>query len=568
MKKLNQAGIAHILLILLSAIGFLFFLLISNTFNFRGRLFSNLFLKPASRAQVTQPNIVVIMTDDQDTASISVMTKVKTLLADKGITFTNSFVDNSLCCPSRATFLTGQASHNNGVFTNGAPDGGYGNLEPTLGNSLPVWLQIAGYNTAHIGKMPNGFTSTSAVPPGWNTFKGLTDPETYRYSNYQLNENGVLNIYNNCPDPATNCPDYQTDVLAQKAVAYINSRASNPQPFFLTVTPLAPHVEFPAQPPAFPRPAPRHLGTFVNVPLPTPPSFNEADVSDKPSFIRSDAVMDAAAISYTQTSFQKRRETLLAVDDMVESIVNALQGSGKLNDTVIIFTSDNGFFHGEHRQYQGKLLLYEESIRVPFIISGKGVMQGQTRNQIVNNVDIPATIIELANATPGRTLDGRSLVPLFQNPAAPWRSALLVQGTDDPLPDEIARYKAVRTSRFIYAEHTLLAGGVEKELYDLTVDPYELESKHADPAYASIMSGLQSMLTTLATCVGASCWMTTPEPTPSPKPGDINGDGSVNIVDFSIMLSKWNTSDPGADLNKDGAVNVVDFSILLSNWGT
>src|SRR5262245_3724595 len=247
-------------------------------------------------ASAVRPNVVVLMTDDQTVESMRVMPNVKTLLADQGVTFDNSFVSYSLCCPSRATYLTGQYAHNHGVWGNAAPNGGYYKLDST--NTLPVWLSRAGYQTMHIGKYLNGYGTRNAreVPPGWGLWYGSVDPTTYRYDTFTLNENGTTVNY------GTGVANYQTDVYARKAVSLIAGRAADPRPFFLSVAFLAPHAGGPRDPddPAgqgTPSPAPRHRNLFRTQPLPTPPSFNEADVSDKPAAIRNRALLTTARIT-------------------------------------------------------------------------------------------------------------------------------------------------------------------------------------------------------------------------------------------------------------------------------
>lgn len=477
-------------------------------------------------ANQSRPNIVVIMTDDQDDMdSMAVMPKTRNLIGSQGLTFTNSFVDFPLCCSSRVSFLTGQAAHNTGVLANAPPDGGYLKFQPTEGNALPVWLQQAGYVTAHMGKYPNGygagdtpFNLSTHIPPGWTLWNGMPDSVGgYSYYNYSINENGVLHPYGNTP------ADYKTDVQAQKAADFIANQQNSPQPFFLWLAPLAPHqnsLESDAKGGAtankLPIPAPRHLGLFDSTPLPQSPNFNEVDVSDKPRFVQLFPLMDASSIASTTESFRRHRESLLAVDDMVERVVNALQSAGELDNTIIVFTSDNGFFEGQHRIPGGKLLVYEESIRVPLLIRGPGIQKGQTRSQLVNNLDLVATIEELAGAAPGRIPDGNSLTPLFQNPSAPWRSSLLAQGMDKIFGNGYlyGRFQAIRTNNYIYVEHNGTDFGLEKELYDLMTDPYELNSKHNDPAYTPIMNDLRGRLNILRTCAGESCWMTSIGPTP------------------------------------------------------
>ena len=459
--------------------------------------------------QLSRPNIIVIMTDDQDDmGTLDVMTNVKSRLLKQGVRFINSFAENPICCPSRATFLTGQTSHNNGVWGNipGHPKaGGVGALAD--GSTLSVWLQQAGYYTGLIGKYLNGYgtaTPTTYIPPGWNTWQGLVDPFTYRYYNYIVNENGTLHTYGNT------AADYQTDVLSGKAVDFINARANSSQPFFLWLTPLAPHVGRPGV--GVPEPAPRHKGLFSDIPLPQPPSFNESDISDKPQFMKDNIpLMDGPTVAEALDSYRKRRESLLAVDEMVAKVIDTLRQTNKLNNTYIIFTSDNGWFNGEHRFPEGKTLIYEESIRVPLIIRGPGVPVGQTRDQLVNNTDLAPTILKLAQATAGLIQDGRSIIPIIKNPGLPGRTAMLFEGIDAIYKSPLfGYYTAIRTKRFVYVEHTPHDGSevvTDKEFYDLQNDPYQLQSRPNDTNYAEIISYLKRKLTMLQTCEGSTCWM-------------------------------------------------------------
>jgi N-acetylglucosamine-6-sulfatase len=471
------------------------------------------------RAALQRPNIVQVMTDDQTVESLRVMPKVKALLAGHGVTFKNYFDTYSLCCPSRATWLTGQYTHNNGVRGNQAPAGGYSKIAPKLKSSLPAWLQQSGYYTGHIGKFLNGYGTTSPdteVPPGWSEWYGsLDNPDgftggTYTMYGYTLNENGQIVHYGSTPDvedPAT----YQTDVYSAKAEDFIRRRAPKAQPFYLSVAPLAPHGEAGGDgtfttPDNNPRAAPRHEGAFASEPLPRPPNFNEQDVSDKPQEIQNLPLMGATAITNTQNRYRSRLEALLAVDEMVQNLVSALKSTGELGGTVFIFTSDNGFFHGEHRVPQGKVRLYEPSIRVPMIIRGPGIPQNQSRPQLTSNIDLASTILDLANAKPGRKVDGLSLLPLIADKLSnPGRAILLETFFNEPEPgdpSEVAnRYRAVRTDRYLYAEY----GAGDRELYDLKADPWELESRHADPGFTARRGRLASLLHRLQECKGEVC---------------------------------------------------------------
>jgi len=456
----------------------------------------------APGADVARPNIVVIMTDDQNVSSFPVMTKTRQLLAAAGTTFDNNFVSFSLCCPSRATYLTGQYPHNHDVMGNSPPDGGYYQLR---GNeTVPVWLSRAGYRTTHIGKYLNGYGTQDPleIPLGWQEWHGMVDPTTYRMWGYTINNNGVLQTYGqqDVEDPAL----YQTDVLSAFATNYIDRVAPGEQPFMLSFAPLAPHAEVgwaSMNGNRNPRPAPRHRGAFADAQLPRTPSFDEADVSDKPQQVQQLPRLSATAVAGITKDYRSRLESLLAVDDAVAAIVNRLQQHGELANTLIIFTSDNGWLQGEHRIPRGKIYTYEESIRVPLVLRGPGVPAGGTNQAFVSNVDLAATILDAADAQPGIVIDGRSLLSIAQNPGQAAGRHLLVE--TGPKPSGAQWYAAVRVGRYIWVEHST----GERELYDLQVDPYQLLSRHNDPAYATVRMVLANRLHQLQACAGTSCWL-------------------------------------------------------------
>jgi arylsulfatase A-like enzyme len=469
---------------------------------------------PKGKKKQARPNIVLVMTDDQAAEQQRFMPKTNALLGKGGVTFTNSFVTYSLCCPSRATWLTGQYPHNHGVRTNTPPSGGYSKLAPTMGNTLPAWLQKAGYHTGHVGKFLNGYGTTSPdteIPAGWSEWYGsLDNPDaytggTYSMYGYTLNENGAIVHYGSTPDvvdPAT----YQTDVYSAKAADFIARRAPKDKPFFLSVAPLASHGEGPAPADNNPRAAPRHEGTLDGVIPPTKPSFNEADVSDKPQAIQTLALMNDNQQELTRQRYRARAESLLAVDEMVGNIAATLKRKGELDDTVIIFTSDNGFFHGEHRVRSGKVRLYEESIRVPLLIRGPGIPKGKVRKQPVANIDLAPTIADLADAKPRRRLDGRTLIPFARDglfsPGRPIGIEAFFNADPEEDPETPpTNFQAVRTDRYIYAEY----GNGEQELYDLFSDPYELQSLHANPSFGGVKAALDRLLARTAPCAGGTC---------------------------------------------------------------
>jgi N-acetylglucosamine-6-sulfatase len=444
----------------------------------------------AKKPSSSPPNVVVVMSDDQTADSMRYMDAVNAQVGDAGATFTNSFVSFPLCCPSRSTFLTGQYPHNHGVMANQAPDGGFGKLDSS--NTLPVWLQQAGYHTAHIGKYLNGYEQFPDLEPaGWSEWYGST--RTYRFYDYTLNENGTLVNY------GTAAEQYQGDVYTRKAVEFIDRRAPEQQPFFLSVAYLAPHGGGPdvnPQPPAdcqnSAKPAPRHATAFDSEPLPQPASFNEEDVSDKPLDIQGLAPLSAEDVTNIERRYRCRIESLLAVDEGVAQILDALARSGELDRTLFIYTADNGFFHGEHRIPNGKHRLYEPSARVPLLIRGPGIPANVTVADLAVNADLAPTILEAAGATAGRAIDGRSLLGAAENPGRLRGRSILI---------ETRNYAAVRTQRYKYAVHDT----GEVELYDLANDPDELQSLHADPAFDEVEASLAGLLSNLQSCSGSGC---------------------------------------------------------------
>jgi arylsulfatase A-like enzyme len=457
-------------------------------------------LAPASGADAKRRagplNVVVIMTDDQTVESLRVMANVNRMLAAQGTTFTNFFTSYPLCCPSRATFLTGEYSHNNGVVGNNYVNG-LSRLDQT--NTLPVWLKDAGYTTVMVGKYLNGYgvRARATVPPGWSQWYGAV---RLGYFNHSMSRNGTLVKY------GTATRDYQTDVYTRTALDFIRRHGRSTKPFFLWLSYWAPHSGSPREvgdPPDLgtPAAAPRHRGRFANEPLPTPPSFDETDVSDKPAEIRAKPRFTPSQIAAIRTDYRQRLESLLAVDEGVKAVIDALKKHAQLKRTLILFTSDNGYMLGEHRIAAGKELPYEPSIRVPLIVRGPGVPVGRKLEQPVANIDLAPTIADAANARARRLLDGRSLLPLFSDPGLEWgRDILLERGPGQGYLGA-RQYTGIHTPRYVYVEYR----NGERELYDLANDPDELKSRHDDPAYAGIQSELARRLAVLRDCAGPSC---------------------------------------------------------------
>jgi N-acetylglucosamine-6-sulfatase len=462
--------------------------------------------EPAAAAPEGRPNIVVLLTDDQENNSLRVMKTVNKELKRKGVTFKRFYTNFPLCCPSRTTMLTGEYAHNHGVLSNTEPDGGYGVFNDRHGNDyLPIWLQREGYQTSYIGKFLNGYaepdeygTLPRDVPAGWNDWHVLA-PSKAEYFNFTLNENGTLTNYVGNTNRA-----YSTRVFTNKAKRFIRRSAASPSPFFLLLGYAAPHGGGGGSPGKScnrgARPEPRDLGALKGHKKPTlPPSFNESDVTDKPSPVADLGPLTPGQISDT---LRKRRcawESLLSVDRSVGEIVDELKKDGERRNTYIFFASDNGFIRGEHRIRSQKRFVYEESARVPFIVRGPRVARGETSTDVVSNVDLVPTILELTGAEPGNPIDGVSLTDAFRNPKLEHGRAILHEAYAGQT------ILGLRTSRYLYTEWDTGGQFPERELYDTYADPYELTNLAGDPAYAGVVNQLSAELSQLQGCEGSSC---------------------------------------------------------------
>jgi arylsulfatase A-like enzyme len=471
-----------------------------------------------------RPNILLILVDDLDLrlGSLDYMPNLEQLLTSQGLKIEDFFITTPVCCPSRSSILRGQYVHNHQVFTNAAPFGGFGRFFSLQheASTLATWLQAAGYTTSFFGKYLNGYPlpdKRTYIPPGWTYWYSPARGTPYREFNYYLNENGTLLAYG--PGQA----DYLTDVLSQKADDQLRHNASLAAPFFMYLSTYAPHA------PAIP--APRHAGLFPNLQVPRGPSFNEADVTDKIGALSRNPLLDQGSIDDLDELYRNRIRSMQAVDEMIIRLVGTLQETGQLENTYIIFMSDNGFHMGQHRLYAGKGTPYEEDINVPFIIRGPGIAPGSVLSgYLAGNIDIAPTLADLAGVVPPAFVDGRSLVPLWSSsPPAPgeWRKGLLLEyygsesessasqlvssGVPDQLleppdPDQLlgtaplAHYTAIRTPRYLYAEYD--DGLVE--LYDLESDPYELENLGRS-APAQLLQSFSTWLHQLSSCSGTSC---------------------------------------------------------------
>ena len=411
-----------------------------------------------------QPNIVFILTDDQRYDALGYMPTVRRELVRKGMRFTNYFVTEPLCCPSRASTLTGQWPHTTGVYANSGTHGGFRAFAPKEGSTIATWLDAAGYRTGLVGKYLNGYnvTAISHVPAGWDYWRALW---RYDYFGPGLSIDGTRRDY-----PTS---EYQTDVLADLAVEFIENSPES-QPVFLWFAPFAPHR--PATPPD------RYKHGFGNLRPHRPPSFNEEDPSDKPSFVREKPVLSEVDIDVIDETRKLQYRSLLAVDDAVERILDALTSTGRLSNTMIVYASDDGLMWGEHRLQFIKSVPYEESIHVPLVVRWDGrVPPGTRSSRLALNVDLAATWAEVGGAS--SEAEGTSLMPLLtQEPGSlAWRTDFLIEHSSNPLV--APPYCAVRTAdKFIYINY--FSEG-EEELYDLKADPYQLENQIFNPSYAA-----------------------------------------------------------------------------------
>lgn len=449
--------------------------------------------QPAPTPTPKSLNIVVIMTDDQDSDSAGEMPLVQSLIAAQGVTFQNAIAVTPLCGPSRASVLSGRYAHNHGVRSNQAPLGGYAVYRDAglEGDSVPVWLKAAGYRTAYLGKYTNGYgTGWTQTPPGWDDWLAFTEPQAY--TNFTFNEGGR--------DVKAPAGVYQTDYLATRAVEYLRrTEEKDDQPFFLMVAPYAPHNKA--------RGADRHDSMFGDRRAPRPPSFDEADVSDKPRHIRRIPRYTTAQANAVDAEYRNVLRSLQAVDELVQKLVTALTEQGEIENTAIVFFSDNGVSFGPHR-FWDKTAPYAESLDIPLFIRVPGGPRGVTVPHLVSNLDIPATIAEWARLPIPPAIEGRSMTPLLV--AAPpavsaWRGELLVEYWDEsnPATTFMPTYQGLRVENGVDSALYVRYDTGDEEYYDFKKDLYQLDSAVAGNPQQ--VSKFADRMRALSACRGVSC---------------------------------------------------------------
>jgi N-acetylglucosamine-6-sulfatase len=532
----------------------------------------------AKASELQKPSFVVIQTDDETLEELYdgvhmlngseefAMPNTLQMLGEQGVTFTRYYTPYSLCAPSRVSLLTGRYAHNDHVQGNVPPNGGWTGFQSRIAYShnLATWLQGAGYRTIHIGKILNGYGDApyspgTEEPPGWSSWHTILNSDTNHYAyGYLLNNNGVVEgPYGNsgswetreygaiddagCPyAPLNGQPCYfETDKFNQLAVEEL-AATSPEQPFYMQVDYTSPHGDF--RKPAGPQPATRDIGRFAGAPLPDSRAegFNEGNVNDKPRFIREAPYLSATEIHTYRVYYQNCLAALVSVDEGVKQILDELGSLNRLENTYVIFTSDNGFFFGQHRLVGGKFLAYEPSTHLPLIIRGPGIEPNTKTGQFASKIDIAPTILELAEVTPDKSIDGTSLVPYAKEPSLRTRRPLLFESfveTNDVEQDGNAatgesaaagnargelgvtgasgegapahasvvappkNYYGIRLGAYKYIEWP----DGEKELYDINTDPNELNNIVRDKNYTPIRIFLHEELVRLEECSGRTC---------------------------------------------------------------
>jgi arylsulfatase A-like enzyme len=498
---------------------------------------------PAQAPVSDGPNIVVIMSDDQGPGMMRALPAVQREIARSGATFENAIASYPLCCPARATLITGQYAHNNGVLGNNrASGGGYQALIDKRAN-LATWLQANGYTTGFAGKWLNGVRTPHRAPPGWDLWSALVGEGGDGLSSYYdfnvFEPDGTPRRYGDAN------ADYQTDVLTRDyAVPFISQQAAVPGPFFLWLAYHPPHFGVGRNDRAGRRcssgppddrsgrqsaiPPARYAKAFHAARVPHPPSFDETDVKDKPKSVRRRPPLSKTDLELIDRDYRCGLAALLALNDGVAEIAAALAASGERDDTVLVFLTDQGVMAGEHRIKRGKNKPYEEALRIPLMISGPGVLPGRTITAPVSNADIAPTLLDLAGAAMpdrfARTLDGESLAGALGGTSASPGRVVPIEGRDRVARSrhgyKVLSYVGVRTARYSYVEyrratfssraegiHSRLGAGrtTEAELYDLARDPYELKNRAKTPRYRRIRHELAALTRQLENCSGADC---------------------------------------------------------------
>ena len=426
---------------------------------------------------------MVVVTDDMRSSDWQALPRTRELLGARGVTFPNFFATTPVCSPSRASILTGLYAHAHGVWLGDDKDAKAGITSASMfekfglpERTIAVALHDAGYHTALVGKYLNRFGLNRSIPVGWDDWYSTSSTD---YIDFEINVNGT-------PVEFRGDDQYLTDILTTKAVETIANTPVD-QPLFLYFAPKAPHE------PSIP--AKRHASDFNDVHVEVDPSAGETDVSDKPAFLRSRSAEDVVALNDEE---RIRLQSLLAVDEAVAQIVEALETTGRMDNTYFFVLSDHGYAMGQHR-WNTKALPYDTVTRVPMIACGPQLEAGVIDERLVTNCDIAPTLAALSGALPG-AMNGHSLLSEDR------RSVVLLENRPDA---GAPGYQALRGEDFLYVEWD----SGERELYDYRTDPFELDNALAEweghapkPAALDLAAHFQERLAVLATCTGSTCF--------------------------------------------------------------
>jgi N-acetylglucosamine-6-sulfatase len=457
-----------------------------------------------SPGEQSHPNVVLIVTDDQRWDTLGAMPIVQRELVERGVTFANAFVSNPLCCPSRASILTGNYSHSTGVYRQLPPFGAFQSFGDS--STLATWLHGAGYHTGLFGKYIDAYQHDALsgyVPPGWDRWVAFVHSGYY---DYKLTVDGVTESHGR--DPAT---DYSTTVLGDAAADFVRSAPSD-QPVFVEFSPAAPHDPAIAEP--------RFERTLRDLEPWRPASYDEADISDKPAYMQRLPRLTDQWMSWIDGLRRRQFQTLQSVDVQVGRLLDALEETGRLRNTLIVFTSDNGLLWGEHRWVR-KEVPYDEALRVPLVVRYDAAdLLPRTDEHLALNIDIAPTVADITGVEYPAT-EGASLMPLFADRQAPWRTDFLIEHMEGANP--IPTYCGVRTQTQKFVRY--VTG--ERELYDLANDPGELDNVASEPKHAEDVARLGQRLDEL--CV----------PAPPGMDAGMTGGAAVLLVGLSCALGMY-----------------------------
>jgi len=480
-----------------------------------------------------RPNVIVILTDDLDKSLMPYLPNVNRLIRDQGAEMTNFYVEQSSCCPSRASILSGLYAHNHGVIGNVWPEGGYDRWRQTKENDdLAVWLDKAGYRNAMLGKYFNEYPyhpgshlseaekaeRRAVVPPGWQSWASPAQGNAYAQQHYRMNVDGTVD--------ADFRDEYLDTWLGQRALDLVDGTdgfdfAGGGQ--FLYYASYSPHTPY-ASPPEL-------KGSFADVKYPRTPDFNEADISDKFGLTRTRKPLSESDIATIDETFRERIRSVQVLDQNVARLVQELEDQGALDNTYLMFTSDNGYIMGNHRREIGKYNQFQGTVNVPFYVRGPGIPAGSTYDDVAGNIDIAPTIAEITGAEAPDDVDGLSLLTRLQGGEPLSRRYFLLGRAltpantttangleeapetyvEDTRSSTLNDFTGITNGRYKLIRYTNIA---HEELYDLTNDPFELDNLLAydDASYQAMspkgrdaVDTLRAALDRLVNCSGETC---------------------------------------------------------------